>query len=149
MTKVDVAASEALVDPSAYPYQSLVQTRFADLDPLRHINNVSIGVLFEEGRVHFHHALFERTPRPDGYVFVLAQANYRFLRETFYPDPVEIGLRIARIGRTSFSYAQALFQNGRCTSLCDTTLVGLSNRMPAPIPEPLRDVLTTFMVGDR
>ena len=99
--------------------------------------------------MQFHRVLFERTPRPAGYVFVQEQANYRFLRETFYPDPVEIGLGISRIGRTSFSYAQALFQNGRCTSLCDTTLVGLSNRMPAPIPEPLGELLTTFIVGDR
>lgn len=149
MTKVDVASSEAPAALSAYPYRSLVQTRFADLDPLRHVNNVSIGVLFEEGRVHFHRALFERTPRPGGYVFVLVQANYRFLRETFYPDPVEIGLGISRIGRTSFGYAQALFQNGRCTSLCDTTLVGLANRAPAPIPGALRGILATFMVGDR
>jgi acyl-CoA thioester hydrolase len=148
LTSVDDASSEAPVALSAFPYQSLVQTRFADLDPLRHVNNVSIGVLFEEGRVHFHRALFERTPRPGGYVFVLVQANYRFLRETFYPDPVEIGLGISRIGRTSFSYAQALFQNGRCTSLCDTILVGLSDRAPAPIPGPLRDVLSTFLVGD-
>jgi acyl-CoA thioester hydrolase len=43
--------------PSAYPHSETIQTRFQDLDPLGHINNVAMAALFESGRVRFNQAM--------------------------------------------------------------------------------------------
>lgn len=127
-----------------YSFQCEVQTRFADLDMLRHINNVAMGILFTEARLMFHQKLFSKTPRPEGIAFVVVQNNYRFIGETFYPGAVSIGLGISHIGRSSLTYSQALFQNGRCTSLCDTTLVGLREKQPSPFPLEMRRILQVY-----
>ncbi|NJM51250.1 MAG: hypothetical protein HC843_10575 [Sphingomonadales bacterium] len=37
--------------PESYPFSHLTETRFADLDLLGHINNVSMAGLFEHGGV--------------------------------------------------------------------------------------------------
>lgn len=138
------AAESEPSDLAHYPFRAQVHTRFTDLDPQRHVNNVAMGELFAEGRLLFHRELFARVERPANYKYVVAQANYRFLGETFYPATVDIGLAVTRIGRTSFSYAQGLFQQGRRTSLCDTTLVGRLDGEPTPLPEALIEILRVY-----
>ena len=41
------------LNPDNYPFSVDLATRFADLDTLRHVNNVAIAELFEESRVRF------------------------------------------------------------------------------------------------
>lgn len=146
-------APEAPPEPrlrlTAYPFHCRVETRFADLDPLRHVNNVSMGTLFEEGRLQFHHAHLGRMgPPPDGEGFklVVVQIGMRFLAETFYPGTVEIGLGVTRLGRSSFHYGQGLFQGGRCTALCDITLVAVRKGASHPLPDGFRAGLSTFLI---
>ena len=45
------------LDPASYPFNHRAETRFADLDLLGHINNVSMAGLFEHGRGMFNHAI--------------------------------------------------------------------------------------------
>jgi len=43
----------ALFDPARYPFGNSVTTRFADLDPNGHINNVAMAAVFEDARLRF------------------------------------------------------------------------------------------------
>jgi hypothetical protein len=40
-------------DPAAYPWRVTLDTRFADMDVNRHLNNVAITRFFEETRIRF------------------------------------------------------------------------------------------------
>ena len=42
------------LSPDAYPLLIEIPTRFADVDPLRHLNNVRLAEIYEEGRVRLH-----------------------------------------------------------------------------------------------
>jgi acyl-CoA thioesterase FadM len=44
-------------DPASYPHKVRVLARFADVDPLWHINNVAIAQYYEEARVSANMAL--------------------------------------------------------------------------------------------
>jgi hypothetical protein len=51
----------ALLDAARYPFDLEITTRFADLDPNDHINNVAIAAVLEDARVRFNEALGFRT----------------------------------------------------------------------------------------
>lgn len=113
-----------------YPASFEIATRFGDMDPGKHINNVAVARLYEECRVRFH-----RTPVDDESVpLVVAQVNLHYIGETTYPDPVVICVGTAHIGRTSFSIGQALFQGGTCVGLSDTTAVHVIEGVATPLP---------------
>lgn len=116
-------------DPSrllleTYPNAVEVETRFQDLDPLGHINNVAMAGLFEAGRIKFNHMNgTANLPRAKGERWLIAAVNINYLAESYFPEPVTIGHGISRIGSSSWTIASAAFQNGVCVATCDATLV--------------------------
>lgn len=116
-------------DPSrllleTYPNVVTVETRFQDLDPLGHINNVAMAGLFEAGRIKFNHANGTANfPRASGDRWLIAAVSIAYVAEAHFPEPVTIGHGISRIGSSSWVIASAAFQNGQCVATCDATLV--------------------------
>ena len=111
-------------DPESYPFSTVTETRFQDLDPLGHINNVAMAGLFEAGRIKFNHANGTANfPRPSGDRWLIAAVNINYLAESYFPEPVTIGHGVSRIGSSSWEIASAAFQNGVCVATCDATLV--------------------------
>jgi acyl-CoA thioester hydrolase len=70
---------------------------------------------------------------------VLARTEIDFLRELHYPGTVEIGTGIAQIGRTSFTFAHALFDGGLCaaTGRATMVLIDADTRRSRPLPDDL------------
>lgn len=128
-----------------YPLWQEIPVRFGDLDPLGHVNNVAIAQLYEESRVRFGRIVVERSG-PGLHRLVLASLNVHYLAETRYPDPVEVGIGVARIGRSSYSLAQALYQGDRCVGLADSTLVHAPATGVRPLPDDVRAVLETYLL---
>src|SRR5438105_1715141 len=96
--------------------------RFGDLDPQGHVNNTVFATFFETGRV-----AFLREPgnalSPPGTTSVLARLDINFLKELHWPGAVEIGTGIAEIGRSSFTFLQAIFHQGTCAATGRATMV--------------------------
>ena len=114
----------ARLDPANYPYATSVETRFQDLDPLGHINNVAMAALFENGRVRFNRELLkERQRRVPGTRWLIARVEVNYLAEGHFPDPITVVSGIGRIGSSSWDIVSAAYQNGQCIGLCDTTIV--------------------------
>ncbi len=126
-----------------YPWAQEMETRFADMDINRHLNNVAFSRFFEETRIRFNWKLFA----DDGAVrprYLVAHVAIDYLGEGSYPEPVTMGYAIGHIGRTSFRAQKAMFQKGACIALCDTVLVHRGDAGPAPLPEDLRARLEAF-----
>jgi acyl-CoA thioester hydrolase len=110
--------------------------RFGDLDPQGHVNNTVFATFFETGRV-----TFLREPgnalSPSGTTSVLARLDINFLKELHWPGEVEIGTGIAEIGRSSFTFLQAIFHEGLCAATARATMVMIdaSTRRSRPLPE--------------
>lgn len=121
----------------AYPFQIQLETRFGDIDVLRHLNNVAIVALFQEARVRMYQELRAATPSWTGSL-VVANLSIAYVAEGFYPEPVRAGCAILEVGRTSFKVAQALFQQQHCISTAEVVQIYRDDAGPAPVGEEMR-----------
>ena len=126
-----------------YPWSAEMQTRFADMDVNRHLNNVAITRFFEEARIRFNWSLIagKGPTRPH---YLVAHVAIDFLDEGQYPAPVTMGYAVGNIGNTSFRSLMAMFQGDRCVALCDSVLVHRGPDGPSPLPADLRARLEAF-----
>ncbi len=138
-------------DPAFYPFSAEVETRFQDLDPLGHINNVAMAALFEQGRVRFNrNMLDELHSRAAGERWLIAKVDINYLAEAHFPAPVTIATGIGRIGSSSWTLLAAAFQDHSdgtrtCVATCDCVLVMTGKDGPKPIPDALRAMIATRM----
>ena len=122
--------------------------RFGDLDPQGHVNNTVFATFFETGRV-----MLLRGPNslnPPGATSVLARLDINFLREMHWPGEVTIGTATTRIGRSSYTFLQALFQDGQCTATGEATMVMIdaATRKARPLPEHVIARLQNLMMRE-
>ncbi|MCB2014734.1 MAG: acyl-CoA thioesterase [Sphingobium sp.] len=110
------------LNAGSYPVSMPVQTRFADLDSLGHINNVALAEIFETARVHFHH-LFGRHPSDQGVRWLVAAVDLKYAQEAHFPYDIIVRSGIGHIGTSSWTLFSAAFQQGECVATCDTVMV--------------------------
>ncbi|WP_349360572.1 thioesterase family protein [Stappia sp.] len=95
----------------AYPAVSTDKLRYADTDAQGHVNNAVFSTFLETGRVEIFRS-GEGIIADPGCAFVIARLELDFLKEITCPGTVEIGTRVERIGRSSMTLAQGVFQDG-------------------------------------
>jgi acyl-CoA thioester hydrolase len=136
------------LNSASYPHSAAVETRFQDLDPLGHINNVAMGALFEQGRVRFNRAflLEHGRHRNPGMRWLVARVAIDYLAEGHFPEPVVIANGIGRIGNASWTILSAAFQQDRCIALCDTVLVYTDADGPKSLPDVFRATLSDHLM---
>jgi len=131
-----------------YPLTFEVPSRFQDLDPLGHINNVAIGAYYEEGRGDLHRQAFPPQLRKQHSMrMVIADVHIAYLAEAFHPNTLIVGTGALKMGNTSYTLGQALFQNGQCVGVCETVLVNTDGTKPAPMPVEGREALQALMIA--
>jgi acyl-CoA thioester hydrolase len=119
-----------------FPYRLSDNVRYADLDPNQHVNNAVYATYFETSRVSL-----VKDPAnglmPPGLGWVLVRLDIHFRHELHWPGQIELGLGIARIGRTSASFDQVVFSQGRCVASARsvTVMVDDASRKPTPLPD--------------
>jgi acyl-CoA thioester hydrolase len=131
-----------------YPFQAAIPTRWADLDLLGHINNVSMAGLFEEGRGRFNRSLNLHHGGDGvrgGIRWLIAAVSINYLAEAHHPDDVLVASGIGHVGTRSWTIISAAFQQGQCVATCDTTLVYTNADGPQPVPDAMRATLTGKM----
>ena len=133
------------LDPAAYPFSTDIATRWADLDLLGHINNVSMAGLFEEGRGKFNRTL-DLHRENSGIRWLIAGVDLAYLAEAHHPAPVTMASGIGAIGTKSWSIFTAAFQDGKCVATCETTLVYTDASGPAAFSDAHRAKLEAMRV---
>ncbi|BBB14288.1 acyl-CoA thioesterase [Sphingopyxis sp. FD7] len=121
------------LNPASYPVCAEFQTRFQDMDINGHLNNVAFAALFESGRVLLNRQVRPLGERPANERTMVAAVEINYLAEGHFPDPVEIATGIGRIGTSSWTIVQAMFQNGRCIATCDTVVVCRTDGQAKPL----------------
>ena len=129
---------------TAYPWSVTLDTRFADMDVNRHLNNIAIARFFEETRIRFNWSLIARNDIAERPHYLVAHVAVDYLGEGRYPDPVTMTYATGPIGNSSFRCLMAMFQNGGCVALCDSVLVHRGPAGPSPLPTQLRARLEAF-----
>jgi acyl-CoA thioester hydrolase len=121
------------LDAASYPVCIDFQTRFQDMDINGHLNNVAFAVLFESGRVLLNREIRPWTERPANERTMVAAVEINYLAEGNFPDPVQIATGIGRLGTSSWTIVQAMFQNGRPIATCDTVVVCRTDGQAKPL----------------
>ena len=87
-------------------------TRWRDDDAYGHLNNATYYELFDTAVNAY---LYEATGvdiRTLPAVGVVAEVSCRYFREVGYPDPIDLGLAVERVGTSSVVYRIGVFQGG-------------------------------------
>ena len=125
------AAAPRLED---YPYRLTDNVRFADLDPNGHVNNAVYATYFETGRVTL---VKERSNglMPNGLTWIMVRLDIHFRAELRWPGTIEMGLGVSKFGRTSVTFDQVVFSEGRCVASAQavTVLIEEATRRPTPL----------------
>lgn len=133
----------ALLDPARYPFTHTVTTRFADVDPNQHLNNVALSAMMEDARVRFNQAVGLSVKMGERRAMV-ASVGMEYLAQGHFPQPVEAHCGIEQVGRSSWSIAQLLTQQGRVVAFARSVIVAIADDVPAPIAQGDRELLNTW-----
>ena len=123
----------SLADRANFAVWNTDTLRLSDLDYQGHVNNAIHAVLFTNGRYHF----IQRHVRPRGagdMPLALVRITIEYLREMHHPGEVECGTLIRRVGRSSVTFGQALFNDGKCAAVAEAVMVLLDPKTRRPKP---------------
>jgi acyl-CoA thioester hydrolase len=109
--------------PGRYAARITIPVRYGDMDANAHLNNVAIARLFEEARLRFHAHLKAKGAGVDPGGVLLAHVEIDYVTEGGYPEDVEAGVAVERVGARSYRLAIGLFQAGRTLALADCVMV--------------------------
>jgi acyl-CoA thioester hydrolase len=73
----------------------------------------------------------------------LVRLDIHFRAELRWPGAIEMGIGVAKFGRTSVTFDQVVFSEDRCVASAQavTVLIGEASRKPTPLPP---DIITRF-----
>jgi len=135
---------------AAYPHWLRIPTRWMDDDVYGHVNNVTYYSYFDT--VVNEHLIAAGVLDPaTSLVFgVVAETGCRFLDSLSFPDVVDAGLRVARLGTSSVRYEIGLFREGAESPAAVGHFVHVyvdrASRRPVPVPDEVRAVLASLAV---
>ncbi len=129
------AATPRLED---FPYRLSDNVRFADLDPNQHVNNAVYASYFETGRVTL---IKDRSYglMPPGLTWLMVRLDMHFRAELRWPGTIDLGLGVAKFGRTSVTLDQVVFSEGICvaSARATTVLIDEAARKPKPLTDEI------------
>ncbi|HZR76220.1 thioesterase family protein [Bradyrhizobium sp.] len=132
------ARSDTTPQLEDFPYRLTDNVRFADLDPNGHVNNAVYATYFETGRVTLmKDQSYWRLP--EGLTWIMVRLDTHFRAELHWPNTIEMGLGVAKFGRTSVTFDQVVFSNGRCIASAQavTVLIDQTTRKPTPLTQEI------------
>ena len=125
-------------------------TRWMDNDVLGHVNNVTYYSFFDSAITSWFLAHGFLVPG-GGPLWMVAENGCRYLSEVAFPDPLTIGLRLGRLGRSSVRWELAVFRGDAEAASAEGFYVHVhvdpQTRRPIPIPDDVRDAILTEL-GD-
>lgn len=132
-----------------YPRHATDKIRYADTDRQGHVNNATFSTFLETGRVELLYDPQAPLAGPDG-EFVIASLMLEFRGEIQWPGSVQIGTGVSRVGSSSLTLTQAVYQDARCVALADTVIVHIdtASRRATPLGEAARVRLAGWRVPD-
>jgi acyl-CoA thioester hydrolase len=124
---------------AAFPVVIAIPVQWGDQDAFGHVNNTIPFRWFESARIAYSRriGLFELfQAEAVGPILAAASCNYR--RQVTFPDTVQVGIRVVRIGRTSLGMEQSAVseQQGEVVARGTSTSVVFNYRANQKVPVP-------------
>jgi acyl-CoA thioester hydrolase len=128
-----------LTNKDSFRHWTPVTIRFSDQDPLQHVNNVAYAAYFEASRTMFLGGLLDAGENV-GIDFILARVVIDFVKETHYPNTVDVGARVHKLGTKSITTGYGCFVGDECVATSESVNVFFSTieRKTVTIPDSVR-----------
>ncbi len=153
--RVSAEETNQRTDRGSYPHFLTIPTRWADNDVYGHVNNVEYYAFFDtvinrwliaEGGLDIH------AREPGDVIGLCVESRCAYKAEFTFPEDVEAGLRVGKLGNSSVHYEIGLFAAGAeepsASGWFVHVFVDAATRRPATMPERLRDSLERLRVDD-
>ena len=143
---------KALEVRGRYLHFLTVPTRWMDNDVYGHVNNVVYYSYFDtvvnEYLIRSGILDIQRSP----VIGLVVETQCRFFKPLTFPDTVNAGLRVARLGRSSVRYEIGLFRNDDDTAAAQGHFVHVyvdrENRRPTTLPPVMREALEQVLLPE-
>jgi len=127
-----------------------IQTRWADNDIYGHVNNVTYYSYFDTAA---NALLIQKTGfniHQSQSIGLVVDSACSFFQELSFPEIIQVGVAIGKIGNTSLRYELAIFKQGQDQSSAQGHFVHVfvdrETRKTVPISKSTRDVLEKFLL---
>jgi acyl-CoA thioester hydrolase len=143
--------SAPLLGRAAYPVWREIATRWGDNDVYGHVNNVVHYSWFDTAvNAWLIEAGLLDVEKGDP-IGLVVETGCRYAAALAYPEPVEIGLGVEHLGRSSVRYRIGVFAKGADLPAAEGhfvhVYVGRASRRPAPLPEAWRAKLESIRLN--
>jgi acyl-CoA thioester hydrolase len=135
---------------AAFPVFRTITTRWMDNDHYGHVNNVIYYSWFDTAVNGY---LLETTgldTRSLPAIGLVVESGCRYFAPLSFPDTIEVGLSVERLGERSITYQLGVFRAGEPQAAAFGHFVHVyvdrMTRTPTPIPEPIRSAASALMV---
>jgi acyl-CoA thioester hydrolase len=130
-----------------------IGTRWLDNDVYGHVNNIVYYGWFDTAV----NALLIRSglldPANGALIGLVVETGCRYHRSISFPQDVEIGMRIARLGTSSIKWEVAVFTADQTSPAAEGHFVHVyvdrATRRPTPLPDNWRAALAPLAVPDQ
>jgi acyl-CoA thioester hydrolase len=128
----------------AYPVRRAFATRWNDNDQYGHVNNT---VYYEAMDTAVNAWMIDHAgldPHGDA-IALCAASSCEFRASASFPEPLEVGVEVERLGTTSITWALAILRAGEpdpiATGRFVHVFVDASTRRPTPVPASVRSAI--------
>ncbi|MRG60035.1 acyl-CoA thioesterase [Agromyces sp. CFH 90414] len=128
-----------------YAVRQPFPTRWNDNDQYGHVNNT---VYYEAMDTAVNTWMIRNAgldPAGDGPIALVVASNCRYLAPATFPEPLEVGIAVGRLGTTSVTWSLGILRAGEgepiATGEFVHVFVDATSRRPTPMPEAVRTAL--------
>jgi acyl-CoA thioester hydrolase len=152
-TPLPASPPQVALSRKDFPHRLPITTRWSDNDAYGHLNNVVYYSYFDTVVNQYLISRGVLDIERGDVIGVVAETGCRYFASAAFPEPLEAGLRVARLGNTSVRYEIGLFRAG--VDDLDRAVaqghfvhvyVDRETRRPVPLPLGLREVLLKIQV---
>lgn len=114
-----------------------LEARWGDMDAMGHVNNAKYFTYDESARLDYFAALMKDDPRFwKDYGLILAHIEADFIAQLKPPAQLDIGFRIAKIGKTSLRTEAGMFVGERLIAVTRAIVVWFDYAASKTLPVP-------------
>jgi acyl-CoA thioester hydrolase len=133
-----------------YPYVVPISTRWMDNDIYGHVNNVVYYAYFDTVINRYLIEVGKLDIARGAVIGLCVESRCRYRKPIAFPQEIEAGLRVAKLGRSSVTYEIGIFARDDESAVAEGSFVHVfvdrETRLATPIPAPLRSALV--VLGD-
>jgi acyl-CoA thioester hydrolase len=132
----------------AYPHFLTITTRWMDNDAYGHVNNVVYYSYFDTVVNEYLIRAGVLDVEHGQTIGLVVETQCNYFASLAFPQQVEAGLRVSKLGSSSVRYEIGLFAEGEATPAAQGHFVHVyvdrDTRRPVQLPEPLRATLAAL-----